>query len=144
MKFTYVLFLVLVTGMSVKAQVAKDKKQIEASIISFFEGMSVTSETQMKAELTPDFILVEHGLIWNADSLITHLKPMIGRNVKRVNRLVFDITSQTGDLATVVYHNSADFITGEKKQTVNWLESAVVVRQAGRWKIKLLHSTTLK
>jgi hypothetical protein len=144
MKFTYVLFLVLVTGMSVKAQVAKDKKQIEASIIAFFEGMSVISETQMKAELTPDFILVEHGLIWNADSLITHLKPMIGRNVKRVNRLVFDLPSQTGDLATVVYHNSADFITGEKKQTVNWLESAVVVRQAGRWKIKLLHSTTLK
>jgi hypothetical protein len=144
MKITYLLVLVFVTGFSAQAQVAKDKTQIEASVIDFFEGMSTLSESQMKAELTPDFILVEHGLIWNADSLITHLKPMIGRNVKRVNRFVFDKTSQTGDHATVVYHNSADFIMGEKKQTVNWLESAVLVKQAGKWKIKLLHSTTLK
>ena len=144
MKTLYAFILFIFIGSTTYAQAAKDKKQIEATVVRFFDGISALSETAMKAEVTADFCLVEHGLVWNVDSLITNLKPMIGQNIKRVNLLVFDKTDQIGDFATVVYHNTAELTMGDKKRTIKWLESAVLLKKGGQWKIKLLHSTDLK
>ena len=61
--------------------------------------------------------------------------------IKRINKFQFIKTEQNGDIAWVSYHNTAEFSLNEKQQTINWLESAVLRKENGRWKIKLLHST---
>ena len=53
-------------------------------------------------------------------------------------------TEQKGDMAWVSYHNTADLSVQTKKMKVQWLESAVLIKEGQHWKIRLLHSTEIK
>lgn len=139
-KIAILLFLLLVSSTTTYSQ----KDSVEASVISFFDGLAELDATKLKAWTTADFLLLEDGEVWNMDTLISMIAPMKGRNFKRVNRFSFIATEQKGDIAWVSYHNTAVFTVNERQQTRDWLESAVLVRQEGRWKIKLLHSTRKK
>lgn len=136
--------LFTITSLTSYAQNVAEKNLIEGTVIKFFDAIADLDDSTMKAELTSDFTLIEHGLVWNADSLINHLKPLRGKQVTRINKLDFTKTEQQGDVAWVYYFNTAELKLGEKKKTVKWLESAVLVKQSGKWRIKLLHSTDLK
>ena len=139
------MFLLLtIVSLTAGAQDAAEKNLIQGSVVRFFDAIADLDDITMKAELTSDFTLIEHGLVWNADSLINHLKPMKGKQVTRINKLDFTKTEQQGDVAWIYYFNTAEISINEKKRTVKWLESAVLVKQSGKWKIKLLHSTDLK
>lgn len=75
------------------------------------------------------------------DTLVSKISVRKNSGIKRVNKFQFIKTEQNENIAWVSYHNTADFSLNEKQQTVNWLESAVLKKESGRWKIKLLHST---
>jgi hypothetical protein len=122
----------------------KDKTKIEGSIAGFFNGMSLVNADTLRFYATPDFQLLENGEVWNLDTLISKVMPRKDSRIQRVNTFEFIRTEQTGDIAWVTYHNSAEFSLGEKKQTVKWMESAVLVKDKGRWKLQMLHSTKLK
>lgn len=138
----FILFTVVATH--TYGQESTPDKLVQATIINFFDGIARLDDAAMKAEVTSDFTLVEHGQIMNVDSLITYLGPLKGKNIKRVNKIDFIKTEQTGNAAIVVYYNTADLTMGDKQRTIKWLESAVLVKGNGAWKIKLLHSTDLK
>jgi hypothetical protein len=70
--------------------------------------------------------------------------PRKNLNIQRINKFEFITIEQKDNIAWVSYNNSADFRLGEKQQTKKWLESAVLVRTKGRWKIQMLHSTKIK
>lgn len=120
------------------------KDSIEAVVVSFFDGLSELNASKIKDCTTGDFLLLEDGEVWNVDSLISKIAPMQGQNFKRTNKFSFIATERKEDVAWTSYHNTADFTLNDRKLTRNWLESAVLVRQGGKWKIKLLHSTRKK
>jgi len=136
--FCLVLFILF---FNVNSFCQKEKDSIEASISKFFDGLSEIDANKLKAYTTDDFILLENGQLWNIDTLVSKMSDPKNAGIKRVNKFQFIKTEQNGNVAWVSYHNSADFSLNEKKQTVNWLESAVLEKKNGRWKIKLLHST---
>ena len=140
MKKIFCLILVALS-FNIKSFCQKEKDGIEASISRFFDGLSETDAKKLEAYTTKDFILLENGHIWNIDSLVSKMGDPKNAGIKRVNKFQFIKTEQNGNIAWVSYHNTADFSLNEKKQTVNWLESAVLGKENGRWKIKLLHST---
>ena len=142
-KLAYILLFTLF-GLTSYAQNKAETKQIQNTVLKFFDAISALDGAAIKTAVTPDFSLVEHGLIWNADSLIKNIMPMKAMNVKRINKLDFSKTEQQGNIAWVIYYNTAVMSMGDKQRTVKWLESAVLVKQTGLWKIKLLHSTDLK
>ena len=117
------------------------KDSIEATVIRFFDGLSEVNPTKIKEQCTADFLLLEVGEVWNMDTLIAKISPMKNVNFKRVNTFSFIQTEQRGDIAWTSYHNTADLTMDERKRSINWLESAVLVKESGKWKIKLLHST---
>jgi hypothetical protein len=47
-------------------------------------------------------------------------------------------------MAFVSYWNTADIRSNKKDRKVKWLESAVLVMDKGRWKVKMLHSTRVQ
>lgn len=69
---------------------------------------------------------------------------MEGKGVIRTNILKFLKTEIYQNTAYVIYNNTADFVekSGRKKH-VAWLESVVMIKAKGKWKITLLHSTAL-
>jgi len=138
-RFFYLVLFILFFNVNSFCQ--KEKDSIEASISKFFDGLSQIDANKLKAYTTDDFILLENGQLWNIDTLVNKMSDPKNAGIKRVNKFQFIKTEQNGTVAWVSYHNSADFSLNEKKQTVNWLESAVLQKENGRWKIKLLHST---
>jgi ketosteroid isomerase-like protein len=142
MQRTLYLFLFTV-GFSLTAFCQQEKDSIEASISRFFDGLSEINPDKLKAYTTTDFILLEEGQVWNIDTLIAKVTTPRNAGIKRINKFEFIKTEQNGNIAWVSYHNTADFSLNEKQQTVQWLESAVLRKENGRWKIKLLHSTRI-
>ena len=137
-------FIALMLFFSSKPFAQKDKDSIEASIARFFDGLSEFNYDKLRDYSTADFLLLEDGLVWNLDTLISKVNPRKNMNIVRVNKFQFIKTEQIGNMAWVSYHNTADFSLGDKKQTVKWLESAVLIKEKGRWRIKMMHSTKLK
>lgn len=119
----------------------KEKDSIEGSIAKFFDGLSLLDAAQLRAYATDDFILLENGHVWNMDTLVNKMSIPKNAGMKRVNKFQFIKTEQTENIAWVSYHNTAEFSLNESQQTIHWLESAVLKKEDGRWKIKLLHST---
>lgn len=136
--------LILVVLLPITSFAQQDKEKIEAAITTFFDGISEIDGAKMKNQATADFILLEDGKIWNLDTLITNISIRKNTNIKRVNQFNFIRTEQSGKVAWVSYYNTAEFSLNEKRQTVKWLESAVLAKENGTWKLKLLHSTKLK
>ncbi len=138
-------FLVLITiGLHATAQQKNDQKDVQAPLIRLFDGISAIDNEAIKAEVSSDFTLLENGKIWNTDSLIVAVSRYKGLGLKRVNKLDFLKTEQAGNTAWVSYYNTADLEFKGRQIVARWLESAVLVSEQGKWKIKLLHSTELK
>lgn len=92
------------------------KDSVEGSVIAFFKGLSELNADKLREYTTDDFLLLEDGEVWTIDTLISRIAPLMGQRFKRVNTFAFIATEQ----------------------------SAVLVKQAGCWKIKSLHSTKKK
>ena len=140
-KIFYLLLLIL--SFSIKSNAQQEKDSIEITISRFFDGISEINEGKLRGTATSDFILLENGHLWNMDTLVNKIiNPKIP-GARRVNSFEFIKTEQDANTAWVSYYNTADFSLNEKKQTVKWLESAVLNKVKGKWKIRLLHSTRI-
>lgn len=144
MKILYALAFLILTCFAANAQEkSKEQKEIEQTVVSFFDAISALDFEKMKS-LTKDVQFVEYGEVWDLNVLIDALKPMEGKGVIRTNILKFLKTEIHQNTAYVIYNNTADFVekSGRKKH-VEWLESVVMIKAKGKWKITLLHSTAL-
>ncbi len=138
-----VIALIVLISSQVFAQ--KNKNNIEASVVGFFNGLSlINADTLKHYSTSSDFLLLEDGHVWNLDTLIQKTTSSKNLNIIRTNKFNFIRTEQYKNMAWVSYYNTADFRLNEKQQTIKWLESAVLLKENGRWKIKLLHSTRMK
>jgi hypothetical protein len=135
------LFLVCI---SLAAFPQKDEEIIHASIVKFFDGLSAIDAGKLKEYATADFLLLEHGEVWNMDTLVRKISVPRRSNVTRVNTFRFMKTEEIGNIAWVSYYNTAELSFDDKQETIRWLESAVLRKENGTWKIQLLHSTRLK
>lgn len=92
---------------------------------------------------TDDFLLLEHGEVWNNDTIINWCKEAQTRNsgYERINNFKRIEAKRNGNKVWLAYHNYGTF----KKDTIQfergWLESVVAVKLDTIWKLELMHST---
>lgn len=144
MKIFFALSFLVLTCFAANAQEkSKDQKEIEQTVLSFFEAISVFDFGKMKS-YTKDIQIIEYGEVWDLNILIDALKPMVGKGVIRINTLKFLKTEIYQNTADMIYNNTADFVENSgRKNRVEWLESVVMIKEKGKWNITLLHSTAL-
>ena len=138
--------LLFITCFSLKAQQpdSKDPLAVKQAISNLFDGVSNLDTKLIKQDCTPDFLLLEDGQVWNMDTLVNKLLTP-GPKFTRVNKLNFIAVKVSGPNAWVAYHNTGQFNSSDGKQfEINWLESAVLIKQNNHWVISMLHSTMLK
>jgi hypothetical protein len=129
---------------SVSLHAQSDADSIKSAVANFFDGLSEGDIAKMKAHTTTDFQLLEHGEVWNMDTLSFYVSKPRPIGYKRLNSFNFITVNQTGTNAWASYFNTASVSIGEKQQTRKWLESVVLKKENGRWKIQLMHSTVMK
>lgn len=107
-----------------------------------FAAMSRQDRQAMLDHSTEDFQLLEHGEDWTMEMLVDAIQPK-DEPYDRRNFFKQIRARQEGEVAWISYWNKAEIRRSSGLRTVVWLESAVIVREKGRWKVQLLHSTRL-
>jgi ketosteroid isomerase-like protein len=147
MKERFILLVLLFASFQVTAQDA-DQKQVENLIQnSFDEIFSNYNAEKLTNFYTEDFILLEHGEVWDMDFIRNYLgKAKSNPNPPtRTNRFEFIKTLVEGDRAWVAYHNYATISRdGQLLRQLYWLESATAIRTANGWRLDMLHSTRVE
>ena len=138
--YKFILVTVLSFCLISQAQAKKSGNAFKA-VDKFFLAISEIDHKAMKAQVTDSFVLLEHGLVWSIDDLLTVINPTdYNRHnyFSIINMKVYD------DLVTVNYWNKANFSNPNHNEDVIWLESAIIEKVKGRWLISQLHSTRIQ
>jgi len=136
------LFFILSTQFSF-AQ-TPEKGEVQQVITRFFNALSVTNIPQMKAEVSDDFILLENGEIWTIDTLANKISRPKPEGYLRQNSFDFIETKIEKNRAYVYYKNKAEISSKTRNATIKWLESAILRKEKGRWRMEFMHSTPMK
>ena len=136
------LFVLLSTKFSF-AQTT-EKAEVQQVITRFFDALSVTNIPQMKAEVSDDFMLLENGEIWTIDTLANKISRPKPEGYLRQNSFDFLSTKIDKNRAYVYYKNKAEISSKTRNATIKWLESAILRKEKGRWRMEFMHSTPMK
>lgn len=143
MKNLFILFVFLFTSPAFSQ--SADQLQVEQLIQnSFDEIFSKYDATKLTDFYTEDFLLLEHGELWDMAFIRDYLgKAKSNPNPPtRTNRFEFIKTVVEGDRAWVAYHNYATISRdGKVLRELYWLESATAFRTERGWRLDMLHST---
>ncbi|PZV83846.1 uncharacterized protein DUF4440 [Algoriphagus aquaeductus] len=122
-----------------------DVRQVEQLIQdSFDEIFSNYNAEKLTDFYTEDFILLEHGEVWDMSFIRNYLgKAKSNPNPPtRTNRFEYIKTIVEGDRAWIAYHNYATISRdGQVLRELYWLESATAIRTENGWRLDMLHST---
>jgi hypothetical protein len=121
-----------------------EKAEVQQVITRFFDALSVTNIPQMKAEVSGDFILLENGEIWTIDTLANKISRPKPEGYLRQNSFDFLSTKIDKNRAYVFYKNKAEISSKTRNATIKWLESAILRKEKGRWRMEFMHSTPMK
>jgi hypothetical protein len=136
------LFFLLSTQFSF-AQTS-EKAEVQQVITRFFDALSVSNIPLMKAEVSDDFILLENGEIWTIDTLANKISRPKPEGYLRQNSFDFLMTKIDKNRANVYYKNKAEISSKTRTATIKWLESAILRKEKGRWRMEFMHSTPMK
>ncbi len=121
-----------------------EKGEVQQVITRFFDALSVANIPQMKAEVSDGFILLENGEIWTIDTLANKISRPKPEGYLRQNSFDFIETKIEKNRAWVYYKNKAEITSKMRNATIKWLESAILRKEKGRWRMELMHSTPMK
>jgi ketosteroid isomerase-like protein len=133
--------LLLTAWLAAPALADDDKAAVEAAIRENYAAYSSFDEARYRSTTTDDFILLEHGELIDREGDVANMaKP--GTGFRRTDHFDFDAVRTAADTAYAVYTLESeihDDVRGTRHR--EWLESAILRREDGRWKVALLHST---
>ena len=121
-----------------------EKVEVQQVITRFFDALSIANIPQMKAEVLDGFILLENGEIWTIDTLANKISRPKPEGYLRQNSFDFITTKIEKNRAWVYYKNKAEITSKTRNATIKWLESAILRKEKGRWRMEFMHSTPMK
>lgn len=144
-----IIIISLVSAYSLRAQIKQvkltEKQQVQKVIVDVFQALSDRDTGQLKSNCTSSFLLLENGLVWNQDSLSQRIvQNKAVSDFKRINTIDFIDTKVKGDMAWTTYNNQAEVTKNGQHTLIQWLETAVLLKEGKAWKIEVLHSTLIK
>ena len=145
----YFLLLMLLSLLSANIQAqqtAANQVAMQQPVIGLFDALAELDVNKARSYCTADVSILETGAIWNFDSLAQRIttRKEKATGFKRINKIDFIETRVFNDIAWISYFNTAIITINNKTVQVKWLESVVIKRDKGEWKISLLHSTELE
>jgi ketosteroid isomerase-like protein len=125
------------------AQSADDAQAVRQAIKDNYTAYSGFDEQKYRASLADDYLLLENGeLVDRNGDVASMAKP--GTGYERSDTFDFRQVKIEGDIAYAVYFLTSDIhddIKGSRHR--EWLESAILERSDGAWRMALLHSTRI-
>lgn len=111
------------------------------AVEAFFAAAAVGSLANFQAVVTPDFEAFEVGKRYTGDELMAVLRGKQAAGTVYVWNVMEPKVSIDGRTAWVTYTNRGSITDRAGSKDVQWLESAVLLRDGDGWRMRFLHST---
>jgi len=120
---------------------AADQVQVTEAVRSFFAAATVDDLDKLHAVTAPDFYAFDAGGRFTSDALIDMIKAAHAAGKVYVWTVNEPKVHISGDMAWITYVNRGSIKDASGTKDVTWLESAVLQKEKGTWRIHFFHST---
>jgi ketosteroid isomerase-like protein len=120
-----------------------DQARVLVTMRSMFAALAAEDIPKLRAIIAPDFYAFEAGGRITGDALIDLMKKAHAAGkiyVWTVNEPEVHID---GGMAWITYLNRGSIKDSSETKNVSWLESAILRKEEGNWRIQFLHSTRM-
>jgi hypothetical protein len=135
----------LATCLSASAQSAAGTPADQAQVVDTMRTMYAAAATDDLATFhtvaAPDFYAFDGGKRYDGDALMNTLKSLHASGKVYVWTVTDPHVEGTCSLAWITYINRGSIKDASGTKDMTWLESAVLEKQAGAWRIRFFHST---
>jgi hypothetical protein len=110
-------------------------------VSTIFSAAGAEDIAKFDSVIAPDFYMFANGMRFNGDAIMVAIKAQHAAG-KRYDEHVTDPDIHiSGNTAWIAYVNQGSITDTSGTTKVQWLESAVLERRSGVWKILFMHST---
>ncbi|HEY5073781.1 MAG TPA: nuclear transport factor 2 family protein [Pyrinomonadaceae bacterium] len=120
---------------------AADQVQVAEAIRSFFAAATADDLEKLHAVTAPDFYAFDAGGRFTRDALMEMIKAAHAAGKVYVWTVNEPEVHISGDIAWITYVNHGSIKDASGTKDVTWLESAVLQKEKGTWRIHFFHST---
>jgi ketosteroid isomerase-like protein len=120
--------------------VAEDDAVV-AAIRTMYAAFATDDLEKFHAVVTPDFHSFDVGQRFTGDALLELIRSRHAAGVVFVWTVTEPEVHVEGRMAWITYVNRGSVTDASGLKNVTWLESAVLQKDAGHWRIRFFHST---
>jgi ketosteroid isomerase-like protein len=120
---------------------AAEQTQVIEAVRSFFAAATAEDLNKLHAVITPDFYAFEAGGRISGDALMDMIKGAHAAGKVYVWTVNEPEVHISGDMGWITYVNRGSIKDTSGTKDVTWLESAVLKKEKGIWRIHFFHST---
>jgi hypothetical protein len=106
-----------------------------------YVALTKDDTAQLRAVTTPDFYAFDGGEKMTGDELMALIKSLHAAGKTFVWTVTEPKVRIEHAVAWITYLNRGSVQDAAGKKDVSWLESAVLLKEAGTWRIQFFHST---
>lgn len=143
MKYIFLFFLSFLS-VNVFSQEKNDSIAIVRLIMDDYKTMGTWNLKKHLENATDSYLLIEKGEVLTLKMESDYYKSNAHRIIDRKDLFAFKHVRITGNYAYAVYNLKSDILENGKMNTWNWIESVIVRKIKGKWKIELIHSTPIE
>ena len=137
------LFFFAFLSVNVFSQGKTDSLAIVQLIIYDYKTMGTWNLKKHIENATERYLLIEKGEVLNLKMEGEYFKSNAHRKIDRKDFFDFRYVRINGNFAYAVYNLKSDILENGKLKTWTWIESVIVRKIKGTWKIELIHSTSI-
>jgi hypothetical protein len=123
-----------------KINAGTEEQQIVDTARSIFAAVS-DDVAKFDSVINQDFYIFDGGARFNADTIMTLIKTQHAAGKRQQWNVTEPDVHISGNTTWIAYLNKSSITDASGTVNQNWLESAVLEKQAGMWKIVFMHST---
>jgi ketosteroid isomerase-like protein len=138
------VLLIVATLSAASAQekyLTTDQKQIVDTVRTIFTAARADDVAKFDSVIASDFYIYDNGARFNGDSVMALIKQLHAAGKRYEWNVTQPDVHISGNTAWIAYVNQGSISDASSTTDQAWLQSAVLQKQAGVWKIVFMHST---
>ncbi|WP_260737308.1 nuclear transport factor 2 family protein [Tunturiibacter lichenicola] len=124
-----------------KAPTAAEQEKIVATVGTIFTSALTDDFAKFDSVIAPGFYIYDGGARFNGDSILNFIKAQHAAGKRYEWNITEPDVHIDGNTAWMAYVNKGKITDASGTVDQRWLESAVLQKQKGEWKIVFMHST---
>lgn len=138
---TWLLATLLCLSAMPASAASDDAEAVVRTMREMYVALSQDDPARLRAVTTSDFYAFDGGLNLTGDELVALIQRLHGDGKIFVWTVTEPKVRFAAHTAWITYLNRGSVADAAGKKDVSWLESAVLRKEKGTWRIQFLHST---